>query len=130
MLVYRQDRNYLDYSNLLPLMLKEAVLRVISESWLPEHVLTNATKYTNKLNKKILQSKIEHYFGEEEQDLKDGSGLQFIEFDKLYDWMSRKQNCHDSTSFEIFNLLVIVYSFQLIFLLFYHFWQCFLSIAR
>ena len=43
----------------------------------------NNCKYTTKMDKKILQSKTEAVVWEKVQDYKDGSGLQFINFDFL-----------------------------------------------
>jgi len=44
-------------------------------------VLANPAKYTNKLDKRILQSKTEQVFWEEVQDYKYGCGIPFIKFD-------------------------------------------------
>ena len=46
------------------------------------HVISsNATKYATKLDKKVHKSKQKPQFGENVRDYKDGSGLQFINFD-------------------------------------------------
>lgn len=44
-------------------------------------MLPNATKCTTKLDKKILQNKQNNYFGDKDQDNRDGNGLQFGKFD-------------------------------------------------
>ena len=72
------------------------------------HVISpNATKYLTEFNKKILLSKTEAVVRKKVQDYKDGSGLQFIEFD-FRDRRSRNQCFHSA---ETLSFLVVILSF-------------------
>ena len=61
-------------------VIKGTLSRLIIEFLFPNFLsfLPNATKYTNKFDKKIPQKRWNSYFEEEVQDCKDGSGLRLI----------------------------------------------------
>ena len=53
---------------------------------------------------RFYRAKQKQWFGDEVQDWKDGSGLQFITFAGFSDWRSRNQNCHScGTDFYFFS---------------------------